>query len=135
MATHLEGPIILAAVATGVIAGGQAGPLAFSMSDFGWATAFAAIGMIGREFLDAKDERDKAIAAGLPPHPLDYVSLAYGLFSCPLVGGISLALSHATGFVPDYAAAPIIMGIGYLGRDGVNLALNIIRAIISKVQP
>src|SRR5262245_11629940 len=98
-----SGLIVLAAVGSGMVAGGVAGPLNFPLEDFGWATFFAAIGVVGRAMLDAKAARDKARTNGTVPPKLDITSLVYSMFSAPLVGGIVLAGSRALGFVPDYA--------------------------------
>lgn len=133
MAVNVEAPVFMAASALGLIAGGASGPLNFPLSDFGAATLFASIGVVGRAVLDARDARTAALAAGASPHAFDFVGLAYGLFATPLIGGMALAFSRQVGFVPDFAAVPIIMGMGYMGRDGVSFLLDIVRSILSRV--
>src|SRR5579884_2921428 len=133
MATHMEGPVVLALTAGGLMAGGHAGgPLDFPLADFGWATVFAAIGVVGRATLDAKDARDHARSEHRAPDEFDFVSLALAIFAAPLIGGIALAISRAAGFLPDYMAAPVIMGMGYWGRDGVSVTLDVIRGLLAR---
>jgi len=136
MATEASaGGLILAAVGSALAAGGLGGPLDFPLGDFGWATFFAMIGALGRAALDAKAARDAArgvgVAAGNLPG-LDLVSLAYAAFGAPLVGGLALFGVRAVGFVPDWGAAPVIMGAGYMGRDGVNYAIGLARDIVNR---
>jgi hypothetical protein len=126
------GAFVIAAAGGAMVAGGVAGPLDFPLPDFGWATIFALIGLIGRAMLDAKAARDKAKASGAPLPKLDITSLVYSMFGAPLVGGIVLAGSRALGFVPDYAAAPLIMLMGYWGQDGVTFVLDLVKAIVSR---
>ncbi len=129
----LSGGIVLAAAGAGIAVGGFFGPLNFPLADFGWATVFAVLGVLGRAVLDAKDAREAARAKGAEKLPVfDFVSFAYGMFGAPLMGGIALASVRAIGFFPDYAAAPVIMGMGYMGRDGINLVIGTARDIVSK---
>lgn len=131
----VTGGLFLAASSAGVMAGGFLGPLNFPLEDFGWATLFAMIGALGRAVLDAKASRDKAIAAGIENRNLprfDLVSLVYALFGAPLVGGIALASVRGLGFLPDWSAAPVIMGLGYMGRDGVNAIVGLFRDFVGQ---
>jgi hypothetical protein len=127
------GAIVLAAAGTGLAVGGAVGPLNFPLEDFGWATGFAIIGILGRAVLDAKAARDLAKSNGSSNLPgLDYVSLVYACFGAPLIGGLALAGVRGVGFVPDGAAAPVIMGVGYMGRDGVNFIVGLARDAVSR---
>src|SRR6185369_3543177 len=119
----ITGGVFIVATGIGLAAAGILGPLNFPLADFGWATAFAMVGALGRAVLDAKAIRDKAVESGVSRGNLpqfDLVSLVYAMFGAPLIGGITLASVRGAGFLPDWSAAPIIMGLGYMGRDGVN---------------
>lgn len=131
----IGGAAVFAASSAGLIAAGAAGPLNFSLSQFGAISLLAAMGALARVFLDAKEARDKARASGVEPehYPrVDVIALGYALLGAPLMGSIGLALVHLLGFLPDYAAVPVIMGMGYLGRDGINWAISLFQRFVGQ---
>src|ERR1043166_5477099 len=123
---------VLAASAAGLVTGGFSGFLDFPIGDFAAASMFAIFGIVGRQMLDAKDARGRALAAGQQAPSVDWVSLIYAMFAAPLIGGVALAMARMSGAVPDYAAAPVIMAAGYMGRDVMNLAISVASNMLRK---
>lgn len=131
----LTGGLVLAAASAGVLTSGFLGTMDFPLSELAAASFFAVIGSIGRSLLDAKAKRDKAIDAGVPTGNLprlDFVSLIYAIFATPLIGGLALAAVRGLGFLPDWSAMPVIMGVGYMGQDGVNAIISLFRDMIGR---
>lgn len=126
----ISGGIVLAASSVGMITAGSVGTVNVPISQLCFVSVFAALGAIGRTFLDAKDARDMAAKSGAGNLPrVDLTALAYALLGAPVVGNIGYAVVQSFQ-LRDAIAVPVIMGMGYLGRDGINMVVSIVKTIL-----
>ncbi len=128
----VSGGVILAATSVGLLAHAP-GPFSLPMDQIAFVTLFAVLGAVARAVLDAKDARDTAIKGGVEREKLpriDLVSLGYAILGAPFVGTLAYAAIRWMGISTDYAIATIIMGMGYMGRDGINLVISTVTALL-----
>lgn len=119
---------------TGILAAGAMGPMNLPMGDLFDISLFAVGGAIARAFLDAKADRDAAAKSGVKHDDLpeiDLVSLGYAILGAPFVGAMTYAIARWMGVSQDYIIIAIIVGMGYLGRDGINWIISIVQKIIA----
>ena len=104
-----------------------------SVTDYMIGTVFTIIGAIGWQFIVAQAGREQAAQKGVPKvdrPTVDFVTIGYAAFGCPLVASALIALVHAFGATVGVLSLPGFMVGGAAGPTIVQRAVSLLLAVL-----